>query len=44
MSKAAAAYSGLDARTIANIEVKPYTALVTWPAVVLIGGSAKKAR
>src|SRR5487761_363028 len=43
-SKAATAYSGRDARTIASIDVKPYAALVTCPSEVLIGGSAKKAR
>jgi hypothetical protein len=43
-SKAATAYSGRDASTIASIDVNPYAALVTCPSDVLIGGSAKKAR
>ncbi len=43
-SKAAMANSGREARTMASIEVKPYTALVTLPSEVLIGGRAKKAR
>ncbi len=44
MSKAAMANSGREARTIASIDVKPYTAFVTRPSDVLMGGKAKKAR
>jgi hypothetical protein len=29
---------------MASIDVNPYTAFVTWPSDVLIGGSAKNAR
>src|SRR2546423_15493619 len=43
-SKAAMANSGREARTIASIDVKPYTALVTRPSDVLIGGRGEKAR
>ena len=42
-SNAAAANSGREARTIASMDVNPYTALVTCPSDVLIGGSAKNA-
>ena len=43
-SKAATANSGREASTMASIEGNPYTALVTCPSDVLIGGRAKKAR
>src|SRR5207302_11083186 len=43
-SNAAIAYSGRDASTMASIDVKPYTAFVTRPSEVLMGGRAKKAR
>ena len=43
-SNAATANSGREARTMASIEVNPYTALVTCPSEVLIGGRAKNAR
>ena len=43
-SNAATANSGREARTMASMDVKPYTALVTCPSDVLIGGRAKKAR